>query len=169
MILLYFIGAYIKIYGLPIISTAKRSLAVFVATTIILFFYIFLIEFFFNDSKTAVQFWDNNSLFQVILSISLFSFFQHLYIRYHHKINLVASCVLGIYLFQEGPFRHNIWHKLFVFSGHGTDSFLFARILFAVAVLMLAGIIVELCRQPFEKYVSKILDKITAKFVKNLS
>jgi hypothetical protein len=29
---------------------------------------------------------------------------------------------------------------------------------------MLAGIIVELCRKPFEKYISKILDRIEARY-----
>lgn len=164
MIFLYFVGAYIQLHGLPIINTAKKSLVVFVSTAVILFLYIFLIEFFFQDTKTAIQFWDCNSLFQLILSILLFCFFKNLTIGYHSKINRISACVLGIYLFQEGPFLHNIWHKVFVFAGHETDPFLFARILFAVIVLMLAGIIIELCRKPFEKYISKILDRIEARY-----
>ncbi len=45
-----------------------------------------------------------------------------------------------------------------------SSPFLFARILFSVVSLMLAGIIVELCRKPFEKYISKILDRIEARY-----
>lgn len=160
MILLYLVGAYIKIYELPIFNTAQKSISFFAATATLLFFYIFIIEFFFNNIKTATQFWDCNSLFQLILSISLFCYFKNLNIKYHPKINHIATCVFGIYLLHDGPFKWNIWHKVFVFAGHETDPFLFARIIFAVVVLMLAGIIVELCRKPFEKYISKILDLI---------
>ncbi len=164
MILLYFVGAYIKIYGLPVLNTAKRSLVVFAITVALLFSYIFLIEFFFKDTEAATMFWGNNSLFQVILSISLFSFFQHLSISYHPKINSIATCTLGIYLLHTGPFCWNIYRKLFVFPMYESSPFLFARILFSVVSLMLAGIIVELCRKPFEKYISKILDRIEARY-----
>lgn len=164
MIFLYFVGAYIKLYGLSILDTAKRSFAVFLSTAALLFLHIFLIEFLFNDTKMAIHFWDINSLFQLFLSISLFCFFKNLNLGCHPKINRIASCVFGIYLLHEGPLFWNIWHKIFVFAGHETDPFLFARIIFAVAVLMLAGIIVELCRKPFEKYISKILDRIETRY-----
>jgi surface polysaccharide O-acyltransferase-like enzyme len=160
IILLYFIGAYIKIYGIPVFSTTQKSISIFIGTAAILFSYIFLVEFFFQDTDLAIQFWDCNSLFQVILSISLFCYFKNLVIGCHTKINRIAACVFGIYLLHEGPFGWNIWHKVFVFSKHKNDPLLFVRIFFAVAVLMLAGIIVEFCRQPFEKYISKVLDRI---------
>ena len=164
MIFLYFVGAYIRIYGFNVFNTAKKSISIFVGTAAILFSYIFLIEFFFQDPDSAIQFWDCNSLFQVILSISLFCFFKNLNIGYHPKINRIATYVFGIYLLHEGPFKWNIWHKVFVFSGYENDPFLFARILFAVVVLMLAGIIVEVCRKPFEKHIYKILDRIEARY-----
>ena len=166
MILLYLTGAYLRLYGFSVFKTAKKSLAVFVTTMAAIVFIVFLSVFL--DIESTIRCWSTNSLFALILSISLFCFFKNLNIGHHPKINRIAATMLGVYLLHEGPFRHNIWHKLFVFVGHETDPFLFARILFAVVVVMLTGIIVELCRQPFEKYVSKFLDKITAKFFKNL-
>ncbi len=164
MILLYFVGAYIRIYGLSVFGTAKKSILIFVTTSFILFSYIFLIEILFHDTKTAIKFWGANSLFQVILSLSLFCIFKNLSIESCPKINRVATCVLGIYLLHDGPFSGNIWHKVFVLAEHENDTLFFARILFAVVLLMLAGIFVELCRQPFEKYISGILDKIKIEF-----
>ena len=164
MIFLYFVGAYIRIYGFNVFNTAKKSISIFAVTATILFSYIFLTELLFQDSHLAIQFWDCNSLFQVILSISLFCFFKNLNIGYHPKINRIATYVFGIYLLHEGPFKWNIWHKVFVFSGYENDPFLFARILFAIVALMLAGITVEFCRQPCEKYMSKILDRIEARY-----
>ena len=164
IIFLYLVGAYIKLYGNPFFYSARRSLAMFVATAAVLFLYIVLIEFFFNDTKSAIQFWGNNSLFQMVLSLSIFSFFQNLNIGCHPKINRIATTMLGVYLLHEGPFRNGIWHKVFVLVGHETDLFLFARILFAILFVMFAGVIVELCRQPFEKYIFNILRRINTEF-----
>ena len=163
MILFIFIGAYIRIYGFSVFSTVLKSLSVFAGTAVLLFSYILLTEIFFHDTDSAVRFFDNNSLFQVILSLSLFCFFKDLHIGYHPRINRIARCVFGIYLLHEGPFKWNIWHKVFVFTGLENNNLLFPRIICAVVVLMFAGIIIEFCRQPFEKYISNTLDKIFLK------
>ena len=171
MTIMYFIGAYIRNYGIKFFVSKKTSLLTFGVTyfsMVLSIFVIYLISK--NGAIELAYLWTPNNVLMLILSISMFMFFKELKIKSNKVINKLATTTLGIYLLHDGPLASNMWKNIF----HNdiviyTDIFII-HILGSAFTIFAVGVIIDFIRQIIEKYtVRKILDlKIWGKLYSDL-
>lgn len=169
--IMYFIGAYIRNYGIKFFVSKKTSLLTFGVTyfsMVLSIFVIYLISK--NGAIELAYLWTPNNVLMLILSISMFMFFKELKIKSNKVINKLATTTLGIYLLHDGPLASNMWKNIF----HNdiviyTDIFII-HILGSAFTIFAVGVIIDFIRQIIEKYtVRKILDlKIWGKLYSDL-
>ena len=157
-LLLYSIGAYIRLYPDFKYNTNKSSII-----TIILcegFLLMSVIVFGVLGIDKEAYFFQRLSLPTLLLAVGIFVLFTHINIRYNSFINLVASSTFGIYLIHENTYvRAALWPFLQHLRG-GMSHIIYALIC-AVAVFIVCSII-ELIRSRTEgvladKLISKLL------------
>ena len=176
-IIMYFVGAYIRIYSLKLINSIKKSSLIAIVTFCIMLLSIVVIQkynvFFAKIGlKEIAYFWTPNTILEFLLSISIFSIFLKIKIKNNVIINTLASTTLGIYILHEGLLSKYIWNDVFKTQNYATSNFLILHILFTTAVIFIVGAIIDLIRQFIEKNtVNKFLDskvstKISNKFNK---
>lgn len=166
LIIIYFMGAYIRLHSLSIISTMKASAITSAGAFGVLAASILIIDkfnAFFASLGTidSAYFWPPNSIPMVFWSIGIFGIFLHLKLSYHPLINRIASTTLGIYILHDGMLRNWLWPIVFRCADYQNafPLYLICRILFAAGSVFVVGVIIDLMRQLLEKYtLQKILD-----------
>ena len=161
-IIIYFIGAYIRLYDIKIINKLKnRLIIIFLMTSIMLLSIpiIYKYRVFFNSLGTIewAYLWTPNNVFMLILSICLFYSFLKLDIKSIKIINIIASTTLGIYMLHDGLFYDYMWNGLFnaKINLAGPNPLLF--IIIVTGIIFVVGVIIDLIRQFIEKYTIKKL------------
>lgn len=176
-ITLYFIGAYIKKYG---IHYKKKKLIV-CSTTAILFMVLSLViigaftHAIFGTEKEQDLMFCFNSIFSCIASVSVFLLFLDIKIntlKISLIINSISRLMLGVYLFHENPFiRSILWDFVnptrYMYSVHGTLLTLL-YMLFACFTIMVIGCVLERVRLLlFDLFLSnRLCDRIAFKIDK---
>lgn len=163
-IVMYFIGAYIRIYGIPIVKKHSIKIAIltfFIMVMSILFFYKFRNIFSMLGLLEISYFWPPNTILMVILSVSVFHIFLNINIKSNKIINKLASTTLAIYMIHDGALSGYLWNNIFKSGVHLQSKYLIFHIVAATIIIFLVGAIIDLVRQLLEKYSVKIiLDKI---------
>lgn len=161
---MYFFGAYIKIYNIKILDSKKRSLVISIITFLVMILSIIFIHNLKNNfikigTTETAYFWTPNNILMFILSISIFKFFTKLNIKNSKLINTIASTTLGIYLLHDGTLNQEIFVNLFKNNIHIYSSFWWKHIMIATILIFVYGLIIDLIRQLLEKkIIKKILD-----------
>lgn len=156
MVVVYFLGAYIQKYGLPIIRAKKEAVIIVLFSSAILMSSILVINKFHDffvilGTDEPAFFWPPNTVPMILLSIGIFGLFLHLKISYHRGINIIASTTLGIYLLHDGILASWIWRKVFRCVEYQNSPFLIIYI-FGVAILIfVVGVVIDLLRQKTEQ------------------
>lgn len=161
-LIIYLLGAYIKLYGIPIINSLKKSLISLMTLITLLLLFIIFAELYLrpNVSITAVSFWRPNSLIVFLISISLFNVFLYLEVDTNIILNYVASCTLGIYMFHDGPLANILWSDLFCNVKYQYSKQLVIRIMLSTITVLGVGVIVESIVRKIENFVMYICIKI---------
>lgn len=177
-VILYLIGAYIRIYGIKILEKKKtRGIIIFV-TFFFMVLSIFLLSFFkpfFASIGTTEEayFWTPNNILMLLLSICIFLSFLHLKIKDNKWIFCIASTTFGIYLIHDGILQGYIWQTIFHSSTSIHSKWFILYILFSSALVFVVGAFIDFIRQFIFKYTvckvmeSKIVYKIEKK-IKNV-
>lgn len=101
-----------------------------------------------------------NSLFIVIIAITLFVIFKDLDIKYNKWINIIASTTFGVYLIHDShvlkPF---IWKTLFRNMNYKNSIYLIPYSILQVAIIFTACFLIEYARQHIFKKI-KLEEKI---------
>lgn len=164
LIIMYVIGAYIKIYDLKIINSKKKSVitttiifGIIIASILIIYKYR---EFFSTIGTTEYAYlWTPNNIFMLLLSVSIFQFFAKLKIRSIRIINTLASTTLGIYMFHDGFLSTFLWQYLFKTKEKLESAYSILYIMGTAFLIFVFGAILDLMRKIIEKYtVNKLLD-----------
>ena len=166
LVIVYFMGAYIKLHSLSIIKSMKSSLITSISTFMVMVASILLIDKFnaFFASLGTIEeayFWTPNSIPMVFWSIGVFGVFLHLKLSYYPLINRIASTTLGIYMLHDGMLRNWLWPIVFQCANYQNASpyRLVFSILTAVGTIFCVGAVMDLIRQLPEKYIlCKFLD-----------
>jgi len=161
---MYFVGAYIRMFGVKMLNSFKKSLITFGISLSIMVFSIIIIDefrdtFFRIGTIDSAYFWTPNNIFMFMLSISFFVFFTKLHIGNNIIINKISSTTLGIYLLHDGRIKKYMW-KMWAKSDiyiYENEWFIYTIIL--VMFIFVLGMLIDMMRQFLEKYsVKKIID-----------
>ena len=161
---MYFIGAYIRIYNIKFFNSKSKCLIVSCLTFIlmilsIVFIYSFKDIFREIGTRETAYFWTTNNLLMVILSVSIFMFFTKLNIKSNKFINTISSTTLGVYLLHDGILNRRIWLDLFKNDIYIYNSYWWFHLIMATVIIFGLGSIIDLLRQ--------LLEMITVKKIVN--
>lgn len=151
-IVLYLTAAYIRIYGIPLLSRKSRSMLLYLGMTLasilttILLYKITQKYGILEDRGTVT--WDYNHIFVYLASIGLFTYFLQLK-NYSGKlakvITAISSTTFGIYLFHEHIELRYLWMT------DGTMG--------TVLLVFLIGMLLDFIRQGIFYLVEKIIPR----------
>ncbi|MBR4544561.1 MAG: acyltransferase family protein [Oscillibacter sp.] len=155
--IIYFIGAYIRLYPLPSrfmkypLLCALGTFAFMVSSI----FVIYALNRALGSTQEIAYFWPPNTIPMLILSVSTFYAFLQLNIPYVSWINCVASTTFGIYLFHDGILRQWIWKTLCRFTERVDSPVLIPQILAVCAGIFFVGMTIDFARQAIERVTLK--------------
>lgn len=158
--IMYFVGAYIRIYNIKCLDTKKKCIITYAVTLFIMVLSIVFINNF-NDYFTrigttkAVYFWTPNNILMLIFSLSFFVFFTKLKIKNNKVINMVASTTLGIYLLHDGVIKKYVWKNYFKSNIYICSNNWYVYLLGTTVLIFVVGFVVDIIRQFLEKYIIK--------------
>ena len=168
MLLLYFLGSYIRKYNLKEKFNSKSLFKILIITTVlnILLNTLFTLA---TGGKSHIPFARDCSIFIVIEAVTLMLLF--LKIEFHSDlINKVASHVFAVYLF-EGAFRQILQNVIFNYSIYeGKWYWVLVNIAVALVAMiccMAFDVLVEVILKPIRSLMLKMVDiavKITQKY-----
>lgn len=158
-IYLYLIAGYFRLYppSLKLLPT-KRVLILLSTSIIVILSWVIWCNFQYSSGNTLWKNWryfsNMNNVFVLIVSLSIFFMFLRLNLGYNKWINMVASCMLGVYLIHDNRLvRPWLWQKIWDVKG----ALSLAEINFitwsfiAISVTFFLCTAVEFCRKSLFK------------------
>lgn len=164
LIVMYFIGAYIRLYQINFLKKMDTSLKCAVIAFAVMLFGILIIYSFINffmkiGTKEVAYFWTPNTIPMLILSVAVFEIFLKIKINNNKLINKLASTTLFIYMLHDGILNRYIWKNIFHTEECLRSKFPVIHILIATATIFIVGATIDLVRQFIEKHtVKKLLE-----------
>lgn len=166
LIVMYLVGAYIKLHPLKIFSKTRNSMICAISSFTAMLISIIVIykfrEIFSKLGTTEVAyFWPPNTILMFILSISIFEIFLNIKMKSIKIINIMASTTLGIYMIHDGDLQRYIWDTIFKTKEHLSNNTwtIILDIMSATIIIFIVCAIIDLIRQFIEKItVNKILN-----------
>lgn len=160
LIIMYFIGAYIRIYNIKFLNSKKRSLITSIITFTIMILSIVFIHSFkdtFNKIGTTdiEYFWTPNNILMLILSVSFFTLFTKIKIKNNKYINKIASTTLGIYLIHDGYINTYTWENILKNNIYIYSNYWYIYLLLSTIIIFIICFIIDTIRQLIEKYTIK--------------
>lgn len=153
-IVLYLIGAYIKLYYSEF-KCLHQSIIIYLICTFITMFF----------SLSTYKAFNYNSLFNLISAIALFLSFKSLRIKNNTLINVLASYTFSTYIIHENSFiAASLYQKLFKSGVYCQGNYFIPNLIVSCLVIYIICIIVEFVRRKLmEKYIDSKIEKIAYK------
>ncbi len=172
LILLYMIGAYIRLYPpqrfiKPLVNLFYMLVLFLLACLNLYVLNIGSKQYYLN----AAYFYNLDNFYIFFISLFLFLIFINLRIPNSKLINTVASASLGVYLIQENPWvRPVLWTYLFRGADFQESPYLILYALGAVLLVFSISVIIDLIRQkvlenPLMKCINTFGPAIAAPFL----
>lgn len=163
----YFLGGYIRLYGLNRFEKkSKKYLFLFCAMwilSVIVFIKIGELTNFTKLINNASYLIRKNYSFVVFgLAFSLFLLFKAIKIKENKFINYISSSVLGIYLIHDNPFIRNwLWNEFWPNSNYFFSNFLVIHAIVKILIIFIICLIIDKTRILFFKRIEyKFSEKI---------
>ncbi len=166
MIVIYLLGAYIRLYGIPKFENKKYCIKVIVFSYVVLLGLTIIFDIIAVSLKKdlyvnmATKAQVQTSILLILIAISLFYFFKKT--SFNSKIiNFIAPSMLGVYLIHDnGIFKSWYWKEFFPNNNYLYSNYLFVHFLIKVIGIFIVSLIIDLIRRLLiEKPCSKIIDK----------
>lgn len=166
LIVMYLVGAYIKLYPIEIFSKKRNSILCTILTFTCMLVSIVIIYKFKNifeklGTTEIAYFWTPNTMLMFLLSVSIFEIFLNIKMKSIKIVNIIASTTLGIYMIHDGVLQRYIWDTIFKTTEHLSNNSwkIIIDIMIATIIIFIVGTIIDLIRQFIEKItIKKILD-----------
>jgi len=165
VIILYFIGAYIRYY-IDIEKINSKLLYALLTIFVLIMLVLTLLTNMLNyPLQNILIYYNKNSIFTIIISVLIFVIFCKF--KFTSKfINYISSCVFGVYLFHDNEFiRYRIWQTICKNYLYQDSKYLILHLMTCVLMVFIIGIIIELIRK---RTIGKITDKIAKKSEKRI-
>lgn len=163
MLVMYFVGAYIRLYGIHL-NSLKKSCSAFLLFTICILGFILYINFrLYRGIPTQTPptyFWSPNSVLMVLWSISIFMIFKYLKIPYIPIINYLAKGTLGIYMLHENALSVWLWQEVFQNATHVNSHYFIIHIMIGAVSIFIVGTIIDQIRRWIFEIVDFIIQSI---------
>lgn len=165
LVIVYFIGAYIKKYDFNIFKNNNIRLYIIIATVLLLNILMVIIEMlaykipllenrerFFNNMQTP---------FMLLLAVLVFNIFKNMKMSNYKIVNKIASTTLGIYLIHSNYFFCDIiWQNILRGASYISSPMLILNATLGVIGLFIACSIIDFI---VEKFVINNLMKVLTK------
>ena len=154
-LIMFLIGAYIRLYGFPVIRRAWQGWLVFLGGSLLIFAETAALHFIYAKTgrlEGVLRIGTNyNHIFDVLASIGIFLAFLYRKPMGEKKGSLISrlsSYALGVYLFQESILIRYEWQKWFSLPQTMTGSLggFLLRVFGAVAAMFCIGIVIDVVR-----------------------
>ncbi len=154
LIVVYLIGAYIRLYGVPYFKNLKRCLIGLAAVWALLIFFIIGTEYRIFPWKTLSQvyFWPPNTMPVISISVLMLLIFKYINVPYLRIVNFVASCTLGIYMFHDGELQRYYWQHFTDIIKHYESPYFILWIIGGVSLVFILGLTTETLRKLAERF-----------------
>ena len=171
---LYFIAAYIRLYGEKWKLKPVIGISIAIALIILCFslkwILYFNLDLTIETNKKIIEWFSLNELtnfFHLVATLLIFISFKNIKMKGYKSINFVAGFTLAIYLFHDHPdMRTFLWKKLFNNAAFATSPGLVPYTVFAVLSVFIVSLGVGIAYQySIEKLVNKGLDFLDKKFL----
>lgn len=166
---IYFIGAYIRLYRAEWFSNRKWWTIAAVITLVLSLLSVVAGAFVYYKFEKVIWFYfvaDSNKILAVVTAVSLFVFFKNLKLKYNPVINTVAASTFGVLLLHANSdtMRQWLWKDTLNNAGaFHTDMFIVHAICSVLGIYIICTIIdigrIYLIEKPVFKLIDKALDK----------
>lgn len=167
-LILFLVGAYIRLYGFKVIKTAGRGWFVFFISTFLILAEIFILSQIQVRTgrlkeMTTVSL-EYNHILVFLSALGIFAAFLHakpLGEKFGRLVCLLSPYCLGVYLLQENLMMRYTWQDWFGLRealGQPVPVFAF-RVLGAVTAMYVLGLCVDMLRSVFFRGVTRIVCK----------
>lgn len=167
-ILIYAIGAYIKMYPNAYFENIKRNRKIALLSYLLLYFIVIVIDYLkikynlFSERINTAYLVDINSIMVLLISVHLFLWFLKLDIKQNKIINTIAKSTFGIYIIHEHAFiKELVWNDIFEMIN---ITKLWQLIILAIVSTILIFIICLVIDQIRINTIGKLEDKIINKW-----
>ncbi|MBQ8783905.1 MAG: acyltransferase [Clostridia bacterium] len=169
---LYIIGAYIRKYPNNLLTKNRNDIILIVlCTCFIAVFALGVLKIMPSFAEYATYFYSRQSLFVVLLSAGLLSFFSKIKPFCSKALNTVSGTIFGIYLIHDNRFfRGFMWNEIFETDKFGTGNFILVHMLCCAVTVFVACFVIEFIRNKIiEKPVLILYDKVYDKLSPKIS
>ncbi len=153
LMIIYCIGAYIRLYGTGKLNTSAKSIGVGGIVFVLMFLFIYMTEQhpvrFKNIIEQTPYFWPPNTILMTALSVVLFNAFRLWEAKFVPLVNTVAGTTLGIYMLHDGGLTRLVWSTMRKYIH--TEGYYVIDILCGVIVVFVITAAVDLCRKGIEQ------------------
>lgn len=162
-LILFLVGARIRLYGFKIVKTAGRGWFIYIVSTFLILTEIFVVSQIQLRTgqlkEMATVSLEYNHILVFFSAIGIFAAFLHakpLGEKFGRLVCMLSPYCLGVYLLQENLMMRYLWQDWFGLRevmGRSMPVFLF-RVLGAVVVMFIIGICVDMLRSVFFRVVT---------------
>lgn len=149
---MFLLGAYIRRYGLPVLTGKLRSAALYILACCAIFAGTMLMrEIYLRTGSLSyiIKFlYDYNHIANVLAALGLFGLFLHMRLPegLGRIVGKIAPYTLGVYLLHENQAVRYLWQNLLGADRIHTVLGLLLGVLIAVVIVFTAGILVDMLR-----------------------
>lgn len=168
-IVIYFIGAYLKTYNVQIFEKKYVDIIVLLFTQIIVCAWI-LLCIHLNKYNPAwfAHLSHLNSIFTLLASVSIFTFFKNTNISYNNAINKISSGCFSVYIITENCLiRKYIWIEWFHCLKSTNIDYVILNVLFSILVSFAICICADILTSPLINKISNKLEEYSNKYILN--
>lgn len=165
-VVIYLIGSYIRLHGMPIFS--KHSFLFMATSLITAMASILLLFYFFKYRGINTSIWDtyyfvsnSNKIMALLCSVSMFLFFKDLKMKNNRWINKIATATFGVLLIHgnSDAMREWLWDDVLKNASFYNSSYMWLHALLSVLLVYLVCVAIDLLRIRFvEKPIFKAFD-----------
>ena len=155
-ILLYLIGAYMRLYPDSRICTAKWGGFSATGSLAVIMLYQ-LVQSMYKIPFLYLECYLNSSILSVCFAVGMLAVFTNMKLKPNKFINRIAACTFGVYLIHDNDYvRPFLWHYLLKNSEYQSSPYMIVHMLISVISVFVICTIIEFIRK---QTVGRLLDK----------
>ena len=159
----YLIGAYLRLYPLPVLGDLKKSSLL--ATVSLSLGFGSILFFTYTQRSLGLPIYyllaDSNQILAVLCAVALFCLFKSINLGHIRWINAIATATFGVYLIHDQEnVRQWLWGEVFHVKDYYGGDWLWLHAMCALLAVYAACVILDVLRQRLlEKPLFEWLDK----------
>ena len=162
-ICIYYIGAYIKRYGITFFENKRNIILTIIVPQAIICLYqlVYLIINYLDEGWFMHIAW-SGSILAITTSVSIFTIIKNCKIKFNSTINYFSSSAFAVYLFTENIIISKVlWTKIFRCNHSPDFLFMFFNMIFAVTLSYIICTFIDKLRvKIFKEHLINLAEKI---------